>query len=376
MKPTLPVLTDRALNRATLARQLLLERAALAPMAAVHHLVGLQAQNPEDPYVALWSRLDGFTTDALSEALVARAVVRIVVMRGTIHLVTAGDCLLLRPLLQPVLTRELERHPEHAPALVGVDLKKVLAFARKRLAERPLTHPELKAAFAEKFPELSPGALVYACRNHLALIQTPPRGVWGASAQITSSTAEIWLGRPLVARPSIDDVVLRYLRAFGPARTADVAAWSGLSGMPEVMKRLRPKLIAFADARGRELLDVEDAPRPDPSTPAPPRFLPEYDNALLSHADRSRFITDEVRKGLFSAPNGRIDGAVLVDGVVRAGWRIDAEARALIVKHLDPLPARTKADLGAEGERLLTLHGVSDYDVRFEKKKLAPPASS
>lgn len=376
MKASLPTLTLRALNRATLARQLLLERAARTPLDAIHHLVGLQAQNPEDPYVALWSRLDGFTTDAVSQALVARQVVRIVVMRGTIHLVTADDCLLLRPLIQPVLTRELERHAEHAPALVGVDLMKVLAFARKQLAERPLSHPELRAAFAEKFPALSPGALIYACRNHLALIQTPPRGVWGASAQITSSTAESWLGRPLVAKPSIDEVVLRYLRAFGPARAADVAAWSGLTGMSEVMKRLRPQLIAFADERGRELLDVEDAPRPDPDTPAPPRFLPEYDNALLSHADRSRFLDDAVRKGLFSAPNGRIDGAVLIDGRVRAGWSIDAGGRALVVKHIDALPARTKADAAAEGVRLLALHGVPDYDVRFEKKKLAPPQAS
>ena len=166
-------LTRRALNRATLERQLLLRRSDLSPLAAVAHLVGLQAQVPLNPYLGLWSRLAGFHPEALSRLLVDREVVRIVVMRGTIHLVTADDCLVLRPLVQPVLDAELARHPEYGPPLQGVDLEPVLAFARTLTAEQPRTGPELRAAMTERFPDVNPGALAYACRNHLAVHPGP-----------------------------------------------------------------------------------------------------------------------------------------------------------------------------------------------------------
>ena len=286
---TIDVLGRRALNRATMARQLLLERADLAPVDAVAHLVGMQAQVPLNPYLGLWSRLRDFRPEELGRALEDREVVRIVAMRATIHLLTADDCLLLRPLCQPVLDGELARHPAMAPVLRGVDLRPVLAFASDVLAQRPRTGPQLRAALAERFPELDATALAYACRNHLALVQVPPRGVWGRRGQVTTTTAESWLGRPLVANPSVDDVVVRYLRAFGPATAADIAAWSRLTGFREVIDRLRPRLRAFRDERGRELVDVPDAPLPDPDTPAPVRFLPEYDNVALSHADRRRY---------------------------------------------------------------------------------------
>ena len=198
---TTEVLSPRALGRATLARQLLLERADMAPREAVAHLVGLQAQQPRDPYLALWSRLRGFDPDRLARLLVDREVVRVVVMRATIHLVTADDCLVLRPLAQPVLDAELARHRDYAPLLRGVDLEAVLAAARPVLAERPRTGPELRAALAERFPDHDPAALAYACRCLLALVQVPPRGVWGRTAQVTTTTAETWLGRPLAADP-------------------------------------------------------------------------------------------------------------------------------------------------------------------------------
>lgn len=216
-------------------------------------------------------------------------------MRGTLHLVTADDCLVLRPLAQPVLDHELARHPQYGPALLGVDLDPVLVFARALLAERPRTGAELRVAMEERFPEHDGAALAYACRNLLAFVQVPPRGVWGRTAQVASTTAESWLGRPLATNPSIDEVVLRYLAALGPATVADVATWSRLTGLREVVDRLRPLLRTFRDERGRELVDLPDAPRPDPDTPAPPRFLPEFDNALLSHADRRRFVSEEQR---------------------------------------------------------------------------------
>jgi Winged helix DNA-binding domain len=354
------VLSLRALNRATLARQLLLRRSELPVLEAVERLVGLQAQEPPDPYTGLWSRLARFRPEELAQLLLDRRVVRIAVMRSTLHLVTAGDCLVLRPLMQPVLDAELARHREYAPALVGVDLDVVLAFGREFLAE-PRTGRELRAALAERFPEHEPAALAYACRNHLGVVQVPPRGVWGQSGGVVTTTAEAWLGRPLETAPSLDDVVLRYFAAFGPATVADVAAWSRLTGLREVVERLRPQLRTFRDERGRELFDLPDAPRPGPGVPAPPRFLPEYDNLLLSHADRSRFVSDE-RRTLLGRVTGRIHGSVLVDGEVAALWRLEREQ--LVVSHT-PLTKRAAASLAAEGRRFLRFLGRDVRDVRL-----------
>ncbi|MGH3023306.1 MAG: winged helix DNA-binding domain-containing protein [Gaiellaceae bacterium] len=366
------VLSPHALNRATLARQLLLRRADLSPLEAVEHLVGMQAQVPLNPYLGLWSRLEGFQPEELGRLLEERELVRIVAMRSTLHLLSAADALVLRPLAQPLLDRELARHPQFGPALDGVDLDAVLAFARPLLAERPRTGPELRAALAERFPAHDPPALAYACRNHLAVVQVPPRGVWGKTAQVTSATAESWLGRPLVAEPRADDVVLRYLAAFGPATAADVSAWSGLTGVREVVERLRPRLRTFRDESGRELLDLPDAPRPDPATPAPPRFLPEYDNVLLGHADRSRFVPTDGR-GRLSAAWTQGGGSVLVDGFGRGVWRIERDrgtgAAVLVVSHVRPLAKRTGASLGAEGRRLLRFLAADAeaHDVRFAR---------
>jgi hypothetical protein len=159
---------------------------------------------PRDPYTALWSRLDGFRPDELSQLLLDRKVVRIAVMRSTIHLVSADDCLVLRPLVQPVLDGELSRHRDYGPALVGVDLDAVMDVARPLLATQAMTGAQLRAAMAERFPGLDPAALAFACRNRLAFVQVPPRGLWGRSGQVTSTTAESWLGRPLDPAPSID----------------------------------------------------------------------------------------------------------------------------------------------------------------------------
>jgi hypothetical protein len=366
------VLGRRALSRATLARQLLLARSDVTVLDAVEHLVGLQAQLPSNPYTALWSRLAGFRPDALGGLLVDRRVVRIVVMRATLHLVTADDCLLLRPLMQPVLDRELARHRDYAPALRGVDLAAVLAFARTLLAERPRTGPELRAALGERFPQHDAAALAYACRNLLALVQVPPRGVWGRTAQVSSTTAESWLGRPLAPEPSLDDVVVRYLAAFGPATVADAAAWSRLTGLREVVDRLRPRLRTFRDERGRELVDLPDAPRPDPETPAPPRFLPEYDNVLLAHADRSRFAPDGVRGSAPAVPAVPVRGSVLYDGFLCGTWRVDRDrgvgTATLVVSRAVPLTKRATSAVAAEGRRLLRFLSAEAeaHDVRID----------
>ena len=284
---TVEVLSLRALNRATLERQLLLQRSTMGVRAALEQLVGLQAQLPQNPYVALWSRLRRFQPDELGQLLVNRDAVRIVVMRGTLHLVTGDDCLAIRPLFQPVLDQELARHPEHGPTIRRADLDEVLSFARPLLAT-PHTGAALRAALRERFPDHDAAALAYACRNLLGLVPDSTPRLVGRSAEISSAAAESWLGRPFDAHPSIDELVLRYLGAFGPASVADVAAWSGLTGLGEVVERLAGRLRPFRDERGRPLVDLPDAPRPDPDTPSPPRFLPEYDNVLLSHARPAR----------------------------------------------------------------------------------------
>jgi hypothetical protein len=363
------VLSRRALNRATLERQLLLRRSQLSPLAAIEQLVGVQAQVPLNPYTGLWSRLDGFRPEELAQLLEDRKVVRMALMRATIHLVSADDALVLRPLMQPVLDRELARHPEYGPALDGVDFAAVLEFARPLLAERPRTGRELRALMEGRFPGANGAALAYACRCLLPFVQVPPRGVWGRSAQVASTTAESWLGRSLAARPSLDDVVLRYLGAFGPAAVADITTWSRLTGLRDVIGRLRPRLRVFRDERGRELFDLPDAPRPDPETPAPPRFLPEYDNVVLSHSDRSRFLPP--KRGSFAQVSTPIHGSVLRDGLLCGTWRIERNRRAdtalLVIDHVVRLPKRAMSSVAAEGGRLLRFVAADAaiHDVRF-----------
>jgi DNA glycosylase AlkZ-like len=368
------VLGVRALNRATLARQLLLARDDRPILDAVRHLVGLQAQVPSNPYLALWSRLAGFVPDELGQLLLDRHVVRTTVMRATIHLVTAEDALGLRPLMQPVLDAELARHRDYAPALRNVDLEAVLAFARPLLGERPYNGSQLRAAMAQRFPDCDAAALAYACRCRLALVQVPPRGLWRRSGQVAVTTAEAWLGAPLGTNPSIDDVVLRYLGAFGPATTGDVATWSRLTGLGEVVERLRPRLRSFRDERGRELFDLPDAPRPDPDTPAPPRFLPEYDNAVLSHADRSRLVSEKHRGWLFETP-GPVHGSVLHDGFLSGTWAIDrsSEVPRLVVSPVVRLARRAGAAVLAEGRRVLRFL-EPDVAIRELDVRLAPAA--
>jgi hypothetical protein len=350
---TADVLSDRALNRATLGRQLLLERAPMPPLDAVTYLVGLQAQNPLDPYLALWSRLRDFDPVVLSDALAGREAARIVVMRGTIHLVTAADALALAPVMQPVMDMEIARHSEYAPHLRGVDIGPVVAYARDVLAERPRTMTQLRAAITERFPDVHAAAAAYATRCLVPLVQVPPRGLWGGKGQVTVAPAATWLAGHPAGATTLDDVVLRYLAAFGPATVADIAAWCRLTRLKEVVDRLGPRLRTFRDERGRTYHDVPDGPLADADTPAPVRLLPEYDNAVLSYADRSRFGADEDRAAVGAA--AAFKGLVLVDGCARGVWKADRPARkergSLVVEHL-PLTREHAADLEAEAHAL------------------------
>ncbi|HEY1014461.1 MAG TPA: winged helix DNA-binding domain-containing protein, partial [Herpetosiphonaceae bacterium] len=273
------VLGQRALNRALLARQLLLERAELPALAAIERLAGMQAQAPDPPYVGLWTRLAGFEAGELSGLIRERRAVRIALMRSTIHLVSDEDCLLFRPLLQPVLERGLRG--TYGRQLAGLEPAEVAAAARPLVEEQPRTFQELGTLLKERWPERDAHALGQAARCWLPLVQVPPRGLWGESGPAAHLWAERWLGRPLEADPPPERLILRYLAAFGPASVADIQKWSGLTGLRQPVEALRPRLAVFRDERGRELFDLPEAPRPDPATPAPARFLPEFDNTLL-----------------------------------------------------------------------------------------------
>ena len=345
---------------------MLLRRHDLPAIAAVQRLIGLQAQAPNPPYVGLWSRLESFRADELSRLLVDRQVVRVALMRATIHLVTADDCLTLRPLVQPVLDRQL-KGSGHGHHLSGLDIEEIVAAGRAHIEKQPLTGVALGELLRERWPDRYPRSLAFALRNRIPLVHVPPRGVWGRSGQPTMTTAESWLGRPLDPAPSIDALILRYLGAFGPASVRDIQAWSGLTRLRERIDGLRTRLDVFRDEDGTELFDLPGAPRPDPDTPAPPRFLAEFDNALLSHANRRRIMADDHRKRIATS-NGMIPGAVLVDGFLRGTWRLERGRRvvALVIQPYERIRKADQIALADEGARLLDFVAPSlVHEVQF-----------
>ena len=354
------ILSRRALNRALLERQLLLRRAKISAKDAIEHLVGMQAQVPTDPYIALWTRLEGFRTDELAKLISDRRAVRIGLMRGTVHLVTARDALAIRPVVQDVYERVFASARGDVGAstftsrLAGIDLKVLIAAGRKLVDESPRSAAELRPLLKKRWPERDAEALAAAVHFLLPMVQVPPRGLWGASGQARHASLETWLGRDLGGDASPDKLIVRYLRAFGPATVADARTWSRLTGLREVFERLRPRLRTFRDEKGRELFDVPDGALPDPETPAPPRFLPEYDNVFLSHEDRSRIAREDFRLSRSSEIQGTV-GTVLVDGFIAAVWKISQKGgQALLRIESDaPLGRRDMDAVAAEGERLV-----------------------
>ena len=355
------VLGTRALNRATLARQLLLERAGRPALDAVAHLCGLQAQEPQEPFTGLWSRLRGFDPAQLSGLLADRRVVRTHLMRRTVHLVTAEDVLAWRSRHDPMLRQKVLG--VYRRELAGVDLAELAAAGRAVTADgEPRTMAELVRAVADRWPAPEPRALGEMLVTALVpMAQMPPRGLWRTRAGVRNVPLATWLGREVDppagdgADPVGRALVRRYLAAYGPAATADLRAWSGLAGLPAAVAAVRGELVAFRDDRGRELLDLPGAPRPDPDTPAPVRFLPAFDNAILGYDDRTRII-DDAHRGL-SVAGERV---VLVDGRVAATWTVEAGTVAVT-----PLARLTRADRDAvadEGRALASFLSDGDSD--------------
>ncbi|MFL5777231.1 MAG: winged helix DNA-binding domain-containing protein [Chloroflexota bacterium] len=369
-----PVLTDRQLNRALLARQWLLERRAAPATEAIEHLVGMQAQEAFNPYTALWSRLVGFEPSELVDLLESRRAVRAPsMMRTTIHLLTARDWLRLRPVLQEVQEQRF-RSSSFQRNVDGLDLDEVVAEGRRLLDERPRSGDELGKALAECWPGRDPTSLGYAVRSLLPVVQLPPRGIWGKSGKPILATAEHWLGEPVGTDATPDEMVVRYLAAFGPASAMDVQAWCWRSRLGPVLERLRPTLRTFRSESGRELFDIPDGPLPDPDVRAPVRFFPTYDNIFLSHKDRRRILGDQ---SIWLAGASQFDpvfalGSFTVDGFLAGGWRVAREPNAgratLVATSVVPLTSEQRGEVEQEAAALLAFlePETADRDVRVE----------
>ena len=349
---TLPTLTWRQLNRATLARQMLLKREATKPLAAVERLVALQAQWPRPPFVGLWSRVKGFERSDLGALLDGRQAVRATLLRGTLHVLSAKDYLSLRPAIQAMLEGGMRSILSRRGAELPVE--QLADQARDLLAKSPLTFEDLRDRLKHAHPKADERAMGYAVRMALPLVMVPEGdSAWSFPAQSRFALADDWIGRRVSLEPAAaDPLVLRYLAAYGPASVRDVQAWSGLPALAATVSRLRPRLVVFRDETGRELFDLPQAPRPDAAAEAPVRLVPEYDNLIATRADE-RFVAKAHRPRVFLSAL-RIAATVLVDGFVAGTWKVEVKkglARVTVVPFV-PFKARTKKQVAAEAEAL------------------------
>ncbi|MDH2415504.1 winged helix DNA-binding domain-containing protein [Nocardioides sp. CER19] len=343
-------LTRRALNRTLLHRQQLLERTTGSPSALVTRLVGLQAQESLPPYLSLAARLDDLDPLEVSQALAERRLVRIGCLRGTIHLVEPDDAVTLRPWTEPVREREMKASQVVRPAL-GLDRERFVAELGEVLADGPLGQPEICARLAQRHPDVPPTALGQLARVLAPLAQLPPRGCWKASGGVVYDYVDRWTGRPL-AEPDVQEIVRRYLAAFGPASAADVTTWSGVTRLGPVVAAM-DDLVRHTDESGRVLFDIPDGPLADEDAPAPVRLLGTYDNVWLSHAARDR-VTEPEKRRAWMGVNGGVANVILVDGWLEGLWRIE-DGRVSDVSLLRSLTAGERAGLDEEISRLETL---------------------
>jgi hypothetical protein len=361
-------LTTRDLNRALLARQLLLSREKTAAARVIAHLVGMQAQVPRPPFVGLWTRVNSFTRRELLDALRQREVVRATSLRGTLHLMTASDFVNLRSAIRPALVRGLSVIGDRAK---DADVKALEKLGRRFFGKAPATFDALRDHIKKAYPKDDIRALAYTIRIHVPLVQVPTDEPWGFPTPADFALAESWLSTTIPADESPPhELVRRYLAAFGPATPGDAQAWSALVGLRAVFEELRPTLVTFRDERKRELFDLPDAPRPAGDTVVPVRFLPEFDNALLSHDDRTRIIADAHRPRVFSK-NLQVRSTFLVDGFVAGAWRVERRRKTatLVMEPFGTITKKMMAALEAEGDLLLRFveEDAAEREVKWEK---------
>lgn len=332
-------LSSRVLNRTYLTRQFLTGRSDRTPLEVTTHLIALQGQENDAPYLGLWARLAGFEREHLTELLESRRIVRGSLLRGTQHLCSAADYGWLRPTLQPVLERIAGR-------LAKLDRTALLTAIGQILAAEPLLRAELGRRLAAEFPGHAASDLSMAAHLMAPLLHPPPSGLWGHRGRIRCVPADVWLGRPMAPADS-SALVSRYLAAYGPASVKDLQVFTGLTRLAPVVKALH--LRVFKDENGIELYDLPAAHLADPDTPAPVVFLPEFDNAVLGHADRARIIHPGDR-ALVTPGWSIVRPTVLVDGFVAAIW--ERGGGELRISPFRPWPAKVRDEVVAEGERL------------------------
>jgi hypothetical protein len=356
-------LTNRDLNRALLARQLLLERSDISAADAIAQVGGLQAQASVPPFVGLWTRVANFDAADLQRGIDTRQIVRATMMRHTIHFVGADDYRWLRPTIQPALDANFAAQTRKR--LADVDIEPFLEAARKQFRKAPLTFAEVKELIRSLAPDGDIDAIAYGVRTRLPLIGVPNESRWRFGGRAPFVPAEEWLGGKL-AKPDPRAMARRYLAAFGPATPGDATAWSGVGGMRAVFESMRDELRSYRDEAGRELFDVPDGLLPGADVEAPVRFLPEFDNVVLAHADRSRLL-DDAHRGLLTTKNLRVKATFLVDGRVAGGWSATRrrETATLTLTPWVKLTRRTVKELTAEGRKLLAFvePDATEYQV-------------
>lgn len=359
-------LTLRELNRAMLARQSLLTRSTVDTLAMMEQVVGLQAQLASSPYVGLWTRLVDFQRDDLAQLIEDRQVVKATLMRSTLHLVTVDDYLRLRATLQPVLSAAWEAIFKELKG--NFDVAALVAIARPFIEESPRTFAEITAHLVEVFPDVEAGALRYGVRTHLPMVQVPIRKQWSYPGNPQFAVAEQWLNQPIPDVADLQSLTRRYLAAFGPARVTDMQTWSGLGKLKEHFESMRPELVTYRDEQGVELFDLPEMALPAGDIAAPVRFLPEFDNVLLSHANRTRIVADIYRSKVY-LPGLRVAATVLIDGFVGGVWKVAKSkgVATLTIELFEAAGAEDRHAMIAEGEALVRFMepDAKSYGVEF-----------